>query len=225
MEMEVNGNSHIIHIERPGGGKSYIHGQLVVNLAKVGDAAFAVDLSTRTKPFSGPDEELLFITIPADEEKDYILTVIDPSSFPWQRIYHGPISNIRKSFEVPLPPVPPAIFGTAQWQKIGGSSGVTTSADVSSIKRDGDLVELWTLWDYDKPQVVDGPKFLSVKQKAMYDCADHTTAITEYTTYAKNGGLGTIVFHRSKPPLFEPAKPGSAADGVFQFACTRTPGH
>jgi hypothetical protein len=113
----------------------------------------------------------------------------------------------------------PAVCSAESWSLIGGGSGTSTSADLSSIKRTGDLVELWTLWNYEKPQTVNGPTFLSMKQKGIYNCVNHASATTEYAMYSGRNGQGKVIFKRSKPAIFEPARPGSSSGGILQFAC------
>jgi hypothetical protein len=111
----------------------------------------------------------------------------------------------------------------AEWKQLGGGDGFTTSADLSSAQRTGDVVDLWTLWNYDKPEVVAKTEFLSMKEHVLYNCADHTTAIIGYILYSGRDAGGKIKLERTKPAMFVSGLEGSASDGVRKFACAIPP--
>ena len=114
------------------------------------------------------------------------------------------------------------VFG-AEWKQLGGGDGFTTSADLSTAQRTGDIVDLWTLWNYDKPEVIAKTEFLSMKEHVLYNCADHTTAIIGYVLYSERDAGGKIKFQRTKPAEFVAALEGSASDGVRKIACAIPP--
>jgi hypothetical protein len=110
------------------------------------------------------------------------------------------------------------------WQKIGYDDVSTTSVDVDSIKEVGDVTEIWTLWNYNKPQSVEGgPSFSSIKSKAIIKCATNESADADYMIYSLQGAQGDVVFSSTNDSGFAPVKNGSKAAVVFEYVCSTPP--
>lgn len=108
---------------------------------------------------------------------------------------------------------------SARWQEIGSDDISKTSVDVASIARTGDVVELWSLWNYDEPQSIDGPKFLSVKSKSLFNCSKRTAADADYAMYSERNGLGRIIYESSDLLDFKTPGEGSKSALLMKFAC------
>jgi hypothetical protein len=97
VEREIRGPDQIIHIPRssPADFRQFV-GDYVVGLDCSGAHPFKAQLSPRTSPLGTVDEELIFVTLPEGQDPYCVLTVVDRSSYPWKRIFNGPIGSIPK---------------------------------------------------------------------------------------------------------------------------------
>ena len=97
LEREVYGLDQIIHIPRssPADFRQLV-GDYVVGLDCSGAHPFKAQLSPRTSPFGSVNEELIFLSLPEGQDSSCVLTILDRSSHPWKRLFHGLISAIPK---------------------------------------------------------------------------------------------------------------------------------
>lgn len=97
LEREILGQDQIIHIPRssPADFRQLV-GDYVVGLDCSGVHPFRAQLSPRTSPFGSVNEELIFLSLPEGQDSSCVLTVLDRSSHPWKRLFHGPIDSIPK---------------------------------------------------------------------------------------------------------------------------------
>lgn len=109
----------------------------------------------------------------------------------------------------------------AEWEAIGTSSnGVVTYAEPSTIRRSGDMVKMWSLYDYKTAGVVNGKLYLSIKAQDEYDCKDERSR-TIYGSY-HSGNMGRDGSHsRTNRPddIWTPIPPGSAIELLWKIAC------
>ena len=60
-------------------------------------------------------------------------------------------------------------YGEWVWASSNDQVGLTIFIDPDTIRRNGDLVKLWQLYDYKTIQTVGGDSFLSSKARAMIE--------------------------------------------------------
>jgi TolB-like protein len=72
------------------------------------------------------------------------------------------------------------------WVKVGTRQN-THYVDSQSIRRDGNKVRAWTLADYKSGT------FLSILEKAEFDCFEDTMRVLDAYAYSGNMGTGDIV--------------------------------
>jgi hypothetical protein len=107
----------------------------------------------------------------------------------------------------------------AEWVKIGGSDAHTIYADSDTIRRNGNLVKMWTLLDFKTIHTAGGTSYLSQKQQLEYDCAEEQLRSLAYYWYSGQIGTGKIVDSYAKPLNWEPSMPDSAGQVQLAFAC------
>jgi hypothetical protein len=62
-------------------------------------------------------------------------------------------------------------FAVAGWVEVGGNETATTFADPATIRKAGNMVEMWHLVDYTKARGIEGIRpYLSMKARDEYDC-------------------------------------------------------
>jgi len=95
LEREVYGNQQIIHIPRSSPARQFqLAGNYLVDLVCTGSFPLQAQLSTRTTPFGRPTEELVFLSLPASQDAQCQLTVLDRSEHPWKRMFQGTLASI-----------------------------------------------------------------------------------------------------------------------------------
>ncbi len=55
--------------------------------------------------------------------------------------------------------------GYAEWKKINENETFTVYVDPDTVRRKGDLVKMWELYDFKTVQTVDGDSYLSSKHQ------------------------------------------------------------
>ena len=110
----------------------------------------------------------------------------------------------------------------AEWTMVGGDDGITTYADLSTIRKSGDKVKMWDLYDLKVVQIFkgDGKRFLSSVTFTEYDCKEETQRLLTFNWYSKNMGAGDVVYtsgviHEEPRPMW----PGSMREVLFKVAC------
>ena len=118
-----------------------------------------------------------------------------------------------------------AVFSTsvlAEWTMVGGDDIGTIYADLSTIRKSGDKVKMWTLVDYKVVQIFKGndTRFLSMTMQEEHDCKEDTSKLLTLNEYSKNMGAGEVVYvsgamHGEPRPI----APGSWGESKFKVAC------
>ena len=76
----------------------------------------------------------------------------------------------------------------AEWELASGddSAKLTVYVDRDTIRRNGNLVKMWQLYDYKAVQTVAGDSLLSIQRHNEYDCAGERTRMLAYTWFSSN---------------------------------------
>src|SRR5262249_24140448 len=115
----------------------------------------------------------------------------------------------------------------AEWLDVGGKvekglTVYTVYVDTDSIRRKGDLVTLWSLFDYMSIQSIVGGPWLSSKTRREYDCARERVRLLGYMTFTGNMGNGEAVYSNSDQSAWEPLAPESIDRKLWDIACSGT---
>jgi hypothetical protein len=110
------------------------------------------------------------------------------------------------------------------WVKVvtAQNGDITSHVDSQSIRRDGNKVRVWVLFDYKSVQVLADNKtrYLSLLAKEEYDCFEDTSRTLDEHWYSEKMGTGNIVL--SLPNLTTPAQsvlPGSVFATILKAVC------
>ena len=111
----------------------------------------------------------------------------------------------------------------AEWVVISGIDdlGITVYADPSSIRKSGNKVKMWVLFDFSSVHEASGTKSLSSMVQDEFDCKEEQLKILHFTWYSKNMGEGDIVYYANVLPEknWEPVVPESAGESWSKYAC------
>lgn len=109
----------------------------------------------------------------------------------------------------------------ADWVQIASNDATDYYADPSTIRKKGDKVMMWNMYDLKKPQVSGGQLYLSVKFKMEFDCAGEQNRILSYVFYTWAMGGGEVLSTNSDPGNWDPVVPGSIGESQWRYACRK----
>jgi len=112
----------------------------------------------------------------------------------------------------------------AEWVAINGSrntGGYTRYADLDTIRRDGDLVKMWVLYDYKTTQTVVEGSYLSSRGQKQFDCGGERHQRLVAAGFSGNMGTGNIVWSEDNEGKWQPVAPGSVGQLEWKLACRK----
>ena len=114
-----------------------------------------------------------------------------------------------------------ATAARAEWTAMGGTDEFTTYVDRATIRRSGNLVKMWELFDYNSVQTKFGLAYsiLSVMYQDEYDCKNEQIRRLAFVWHDGNMGSGKAVFSDSDTGKWSPIAPGSIALTLWKVAC------
>ena len=108
----------------------------------------------------------------------------------------------------------------AEWLWIDkGKLGMTIYVNPDTIRRKGDLVKMWELFDFKTAQQMADDPHLSFKMHSEYDCTGERERRLATTFFSGNMGRGNVVYSNSTKDKWGPAPPGSVNHDLWTFAC------
>ena len=110
----------------------------------------------------------------------------------------------------------------AEWVRFGTTDdGMTAYADPDTIRRKGELVKMWSLFDFQIMQYVEGIPSLSKKGQSEYDCAEERLRLLALVEYSGNMGKGNVVYTDSIEQPWKPVVPRSVDHVLWTVACSK----
>ena len=112
----------------------------------------------------------------------------------------------------------------AEWTRVTESADgdMTAYIDFGTIKRKGNKVKIWRLFDYKAVQKVENDRYLSSVGRLEYDCEEETSAVLDIYWYSGNMRQGDIVY--SSNNIKDEATsilPGSIDETLFKITCSK----
>ena len=108
----------------------------------------------------------------------------------------------------------------AEWVVVGSTDdGMMAYADPDTIRRKGEMVIMWSLFDFQIMQYVEGIPSLSKKGQSEYDCAEERLRLLALVEYAGNLEKGKVVYTDSIAQPWQPIVPRSVDHALWKVAC------
>ncbi len=108
----------------------------------------------------------------------------------------------------------------AEWVLVNTTDhGMTAYADPDTIRRKGELVKMWSLYDFKTEQYVRGVLLLSSKGQIEYDCAEERLRGLAVAEFSGNMGKGTVVYTDSSEGKWIPVAPLGVVHALWTVAC------
>jgi len=110
----------------------------------------------------------------------------------------------------------------AEWVLVSGGISdqvkMSVYTDPDTIRRKGDLVKMWHLYDF---KTMMSGSFLSFKAQREYDCTEERSRTLATTYFSGNMGTGKMVGTNSDETKWIPDSPGSVGEGLWNAACIK----
>ncbi len=109
----------------------------------------------------------------------------------------------------------------AEWKPVYEISelATTVSVDPDTIHRNGDLVELWVLYDSTITQSGRRGPLRSTKMQIEFECEAQRVRTLAVTDFSGNMGSGKAVYSNQDKQGWEPVQPGSVGHTLWKVAC------
>ena len=108
----------------------------------------------------------------------------------------------------------------AEWVKVGVSTDKNTTiyADPTTIRKNGDKVKMWALWDHLTAKVVNSKPHMSTRVQKEFNCKEETDRQIYATTFSGNMLEGnTIAMQGGRN--WEPIALRTFGETLWKFAC------
>jgi hypothetical protein len=108
----------------------------------------------------------------------------------------------------------------ADWVKVADVTNMRAYADSATIRKTGNTIQMWTLYDYTKAQFDGNNKsYLSSKGQSEYDCNKVRKRPISVSAHSEKMAEGEVVAIGSIPGQWEPVLPRSLGEALWNFAC------
>ncbi len=108
----------------------------------------------------------------------------------------------------------------AEWTKIASVNDNTVYIDIGSIKRKGNKVKVWYLYDFNTVRKFENYNYLSQVQHDEFDCKDTTSRMLDYYWYSGNKRSGGVVYSETNiKDVGISIMPDSILEGLFTIVC------
>ena len=111
------------------------------------------------------------------------------------------------------------------WIETSKNDAYKAYADPSSIRREGDIVKMWSMFDYKNPQTgIPGKPHQSTRRQFEYDCKQNRARALAVSSHAAHDGKGDPIAAASLKYNWSAVVPDSADDYLLKFACKKFDG-
>lgn len=111
----------------------------------------------------------------------------------------------------------------AEWVVVSGNDevGMTVYVDLETIRRKGNQVKLWQLFDFKTVQTDASAagSYLSLKGQREYDCAEERHRTLTATWFSGSMGHGSLVQFDSDEKKWQSVPPSSINQTLWKIAC------
>ena len=146
--------------------------------------------------------------------------------------YAGPFSTLTRAFFSCVASVAMLLLlssdpAYAEWMKVSEikQEGSTVYVDPSTVRRNGNLVKMWTLVDYKTLQTSGDRSYLSQQAQSEYDCVDERIRMLAFGSYSGNMASGkqvfSTMFDSPETSKWVPVSPDGLARTLWALACMK----
>jgi hypothetical protein len=109
---------------------------------------------------------------------------------------------------------------SAEWTWSGGNDQFNHYVDRATIRRSGNFVKMWDLFDYKTVQkAAGGESYLSGKTQWEFDCKEEKSRMLAFTWFDEKMGSGKVVYSDNDTGKWAPIQPESIGEALWKIAC------
>lgn len=109
----------------------------------------------------------------------------------------------------------------AEWVEVCHSDNTTAYANLSTIRKAGKKVKMWTLLDFQEPRHFSGSSFMSIMSQNEFDCKEEQSRDIYISFISENMGAGVTIHSESKPNKWSSITPDSIDESLLKTACRK----
>ena len=109
----------------------------------------------------------------------------------------------------------------ADWTNVStDENGFSIYADPTTIKKMGNRIKMWVLFDYRKARYDTGDKVMSIMRHEEYNCKDSQSRLLYISKHSGRFAEGKVVYLNDIPfNRWVSVVPGSRFEDLFRYAC------
>ena len=109
----------------------------------------------------------------------------------------------------------------ADWVEFDRQRDRTAYYDPSTLRKAGDNVKMWTLYDHVTGNIFNGRQYMSTKVQVEYGCRSEKVRLLYSSIHSGSLGGGETLLTNSTPSNWEPFGPGEIYEVLWKLACKR----
>ena len=110
----------------------------------------------------------------------------------------------------------------AEWVEVDRKDTTTVYADPATIHMGGNLVKMWSLYDFKTIQAIDGlTPYMSSRQQYEFDCKEKRLRTFSFSFHSANMAQGEVTVSATRTGNWEPIASGSTDEGLWRAACKK----
>lgn len=108
----------------------------------------------------------------------------------------------------------------AEMKSLGSSGAATYFVDTATVKRDGNLRNLWSVMDYKSPQTTQrGAKYLSTRTNMEINCKNQTVLMRQFSMHSGPMASGEVLDTQGVWRDAQSVPPGTPLFTIMKFVC------
>ena len=108
----------------------------------------------------------------------------------------------------------------ADWVEVAKKDNTTVYADPATISMGGNLVKMWSLYDFQTNQAIEGlTPYMSSRQQYEFDCKEKRLRTFSFSFHSANMAKGEVTVSATRTGNWEPIASGSTDEGLWRVAC------
>ena len=107
----------------------------------------------------------------------------------------------------------------SEWMSLFATEEGAVYVDRDTLRRKGELVKTWYLFDFKVARTVWGDSNLSTKVQIEFNCAEARMRKLSSTYFSGNMGSGKANYTISDPTRWAPVEPASTGEALWKVAC------
>jgi hypothetical protein len=112
-----------------------------------------------------------------------------------------------------------AMSSGGEWLLVDRNTNATVYVDSGTIRRTGDVIEVWVLDDLKQAHSRGVATYLSSRAQEEHDCANERFRVVALAQFAGEMGTGKVIYERTVESKWTSIPKGTMAQSVWKYVC------